>query len=87
MASSSNWALRLRAARALGSLKAAQADKEAVASLSKAAREDKFALVRQACMEALAKLSPADARPVLEAAAKSDPEPEVRASAGKLLGK
>lgn len=87
LASNSNWALRVRAARALGSLKAAQADKEAVASLSRAAREDKFALVRQASMEALTKLSPTDARPVLEAAAKSDPEPEVRASASKLMGK
>jgi HEAT repeat protein/predicted Zn-dependent protease len=87
LAGNANWALRVRAARALGSLPSARTDPGAVASLSRAAQHDKFALVRQASLEALAKLSPTDARAVLERAAESDPEPEVRQGARKLLGK
>jgi HEAT repeat protein len=87
LAGNPNWALRVRAARALGSLKSAQPDRDAVASLSRAAKDDKFALVRQASMEALAKLSPSDARPVLEAIANSDPEPEIRRAAKNLIAK
>jgi cellulose synthase operon protein C len=85
LAENPSWALRVRAASALGSLSAGGSHKEAIASLSGAARKDKFALVRKASMEALAKLSPAEARPVLESIAGSDPEPDVRDAAKKLM--
>lgn len=83
--SDANWALRVRAARALGSFQPGIGQSAAVAALSRAGRDDKFALVRQASLESLARLSPSEARSALEAAAKSDPEPGVREAARKLL--
>lgn len=81
LAKNTSWALRVRAARALGMLGAKQPGKELIASLSRAAKEDPFALVRQSCVEALAKIAPVESRGVLESVEHSDPEPQVREAA------
>jgi cellulose synthase operon protein C len=80
-----NWALRVRAAKALEALGSGRADKGAIAALSRAAQQDSFALVRLACVEALGKIAPDHARDVLQAVAKTDAEPEVRETARKLV--
>jgi tetratricopeptide (TPR) repeat protein/HEAT repeat protein len=75
------WAVRVRAARMLGGMPAAGSDPRALEALLRAAREDKYALVREAAVEALGKLAPDKARAVLETVHKDDPEPRVREAA------
>jgi HEAT repeat protein len=81
-----DWPVRLRAAQALGELAQGSRDIKAVSALSRAARADGYALVREASVEALVKVDPAAARGVLEQVLKSDPEPRVRKSAQTVLG-
>lgn len=87
LASERSWAMRLRAARALGSLPAPKASEVVVSTLARAAQHDDYALVRQAALEALVSVAPAKARAVLEQAAATDAEPSVRETAAKLLQK
>jgi HEAT repeat protein len=83
LASEEDWALRVLAAEALGR---AGAVDEAVVALTRAVRSDGYALVREAAARALHAVSPARARPVLEALAKTDAERRVREVACELLG-
>ena len=80
-----DWPVRLRAAQALGELAKGSRDAKAVAALSRAARGDGYALVREASALALVKVDRAAARGVLEQVIKSDPEPRVRKSAQAML--
>jgi cellulose synthase operon protein C len=80
-----DWPVRLRAAQALGELAKGSRDAKAVAALSRAARSDSYALVREASVEALVKVDSAAARSVLEQVIKGDPEPRVRKSAQAVL--
>jgi HEAT repeat protein len=84
LAKSPNWALRVRAARALGSI-GTRAGVEAIEALQRAAQKDDYALVRQSACESLAKIAPSQARAVLQKVAAEDPEPRVRENAKKLL--
>ena len=79
------WSLRLRAARALGFLEPGRAPASALESLSKAARTDSFALVREAAIVALARVAPGAAKPVLTEAMVDDDEPAIRRKAKELL--
>ncbi len=81
----SDWPVRVRAAEALGMLAAGSRNKKAVEALSRAARSDDYALVREAAVRALARVDPAAARPVLSAVAQKDAEPRVQRTARKLL--
>ena len=85
LAKSADWSMRVRAARALGTLPPGSASNEAVEALSSAARSDGYALVRQAAVEALARVARAASRAVLAEVAKDDVEPHVREVAKKLL--
>jgi tetratricopeptide (TPR) repeat protein/HEAT repeat protein len=85
LAESPVWSLRVRAAKALGQLPAGRAPTEAVAALSKAARQDSYALVREAALSSLAKVAGAGAKSVLSEAAAKDDEPAIRELAKKLL--
>jgi HEAT repeat protein len=66
-------------------LAAGSRNKKAVEALSRAARSDDYALVREAAVRALARVDPAAARPVLSAVAQKDAEPRVQRTARKLL--
>ena len=81
----SNWPVRVRAAEALGKLAAGSHNKKAVEALSRAARSDEYALVREAAVRALPRVDPAAARPVLSAVAQKDAEPRVQRAARELL--
>ena len=85
LASEEDWALRVLAADALGRAGTVDAD-EVVVALTRAVRSDGYALVREAAARALFAVSPARARPVLEALAKTDAERRVRDVACELLG-
>lgn len=85
LADSPTWSLRLRAARALGQLESGKAPSSAVQALAKAARQDPYALVREAAITAIARVAASEARPVLVEAAAKDEEPAVRDLAAKLL--
>jgi HEAT repeat protein len=85
LADSPTWSLRLRAARALGQLEPGQASTGAVQALSRAARQDPYALVREAAITAIARVASSQARPVLVEAAAKDEEPAVRDLAARLL--
>lgn len=88
-----SWPMRVAAAQTLSayrpgtSFDAARvpAYQTAVERLSLVAQQDDYALVRQAALEALARLSPTEARPVLQRLAKSDEEPRVREAAKQLI--
>ena len=83
LASEDDWALRVAAAEALAR---APGSTNGSAELAHAAAGDGYALVRQAALRALFSVNPAAARPVLERAQKTDPEPRVRNDAWQLLG-
>jgi tetratricopeptide (TPR) repeat protein/HEAT repeat protein len=82
---SPTWSLRVRAAKALGRIQPGRAPTEAVAALTRAAKQDEFALVREAAVAALARVAAAEAKPVLTEVAGSDVEPKVRELAQRLL--
>lgn len=83
---SSNWALRVRAAQALGRLGGAEPPSDTIVeALSFAAKNDAFALVREAAARALAPIAPAAAAPLLKELASKDSEPRVRETANELL--
>ncbi len=81
----SAWPVRVRAAEALGKLAAGTRNARAVQMLGKAARSDKYALVREAAVRALPRVDPAAARPVLTEVAAKDNEPRVQRAARELL--
>ena len=85
LGTSPSWAFRVQAARALGAMQSGHVPRAAIDALARAARQDPYALVRQAAIEALAKAAPAEARGVLASVAASDPEPRVKQLAQKLL--
>jgi HEAT repeat protein len=78
-----DWTLRVAAAEALARTPGSGGG---VTELARAATLDEYALVREAALRALHAVSPSAARPVLERARKTDPEPRVRNSAWQLLG-
>lgn len=84
---SPSWPLRVRAADALGRLgKGGAEGRAAIAeTLSAAARNDGYALVREAAARALVQSDKAAAKPLLEELAAKDPEPRVRETAAELL--
>jgi HEAT repeat protein len=82
LAKSSDWAIRAQAARTLGSVQSH--DPRAFEALKRAAKEDDFALVREAALSALGSGS-REARQVLEQSAQHDPEKRVRDTARKIL--
>lgn len=82
LAKSSDWAVRAQAARMLGSVRPRQP--RALDALKRAAKEDDFALVREAALSALGSGS-REARQVLEQSAQHDPEKRVRHTARKIL--
>ena len=86
LAESSRWPLRRQAAQALEQLGAVAAAPEVLQTLTKAALEDRYALVRDAAARALFSVSPRAAVPVLQRLQASDPEAQVQASARELLG-
>jgi HEAT repeat protein len=86
LAHNENWALRVRAAQALGNTPPMGSANEAQVALTNAARHDSFALVRQRAVESLFRISPQNARATLEIVAKEDPEPRVKETARRLLG-
>ena len=91
--SDESWPMRVAAARTLAAYRPRTpqavaplpAYRTAVEHLARVAQQDDYALVRQAALEALAQLSAADARPVLQRLASSDEEPRVREAAQRLL--
>jgi HEAT repeat protein len=78
-----SWAIRILAARALGRLGAAHPASVA-ASLTRAASQDAYALVREAALEALASFDAPAAKTVALQMAASDPEPRVREAAAAI---
>ncbi len=85
-----SWPLRVRAAEALGRLglsSSATAESKAMilATLSAAAKEDSYALVREAAVRALAPVDKAAAKAVLQEIAAKDVEVRVRETAKELL--
>jgi tetratricopeptide (TPR) repeat protein len=76
--SSGSWPVRLRAASALGNGDAAARPAPVLDALSRAARTDTHALVREAAVIALNRLDRQVALPVLRAMAQSDPEVRLR---------
>jgi HEAT repeat protein len=89
LSSSASWPIRVGAARALGRMTAVPLDNEKkqreVNALSRAARTDEIALVRQAALEALFVFDPQAAKPALKYAVAHDLEPAVRQRAKNLL--
>ncbi len=83
---SGDWAVRAQAARTLGAFESSDArTPRAFEALRRTAKEDDFALVREAALSALGSGSPA-ARKVLQHSAQHDPEERVRDTARKILG-
>ena len=85
---SPSWPLRVRAAAALGRIGAlieAPGRAAVLETLVAAARNDPYALVREAAARAIAPLDAAAARPLLEEMAARDAEPRVRETAAELL--
>jgi HEAT repeat protein len=86
LAADPRWEVRQLAAMALA--KQAGEGRPACATvLTKAAKEDPFAIVRDAALQSLDALDHADARRVAALLAASDPEPMVRARAAAILEK
>jgi tetratricopeptide (TPR) repeat protein len=81
LATHDNWAMRVLAAQAMGRLGAAGAASEAARGLTSAATNDKYALVREAALEALATFDAARAKQLAQRMSASDPEPRVREAA------
>jgi HEAT repeat protein len=80
-----NWSMRAATADALGRVAEGSSDAGAVRALSRAAEADSYALVREAALRALFRVSPKDARAALERARDKDAEPRVKAVAKSLL--
>jgi HEAT repeat protein len=87
LSSTPSWSVRLGAAQALGRMGTYASAEDSLEILIRAARKDPFALVREAALRALPRVSPAKARPVLEQAVARDPEPRVRTAALAELGR
>jgi tetratricopeptide (TPR) repeat protein len=83
LAHSENWSMRVLAAQALGRLGEAARD-SASASLTKAVLTDRYALVREAALEAFASFNPGAARALAGSVATSDPEARVRRAAERM---
>ncbi len=81
LASHENWAMRVLAAQAMGRLGAAGAPADASRALQVAATKDKYALVREAALEAIATYDVAAAKQLATQMAANDPEPRVREAA------
>ncbi len=82
-----DWAIRVRAAVALGKLAKGTQNRQAFQALSHAAEHDDYALVRQAALEALLAVDPSRAESILRKASENEAEPRVRQHAQDLLGK
>jgi tetratricopeptide (TPR) repeat protein/HEAT repeat protein len=82
--SARDWSVRVRAAEALGRVPHGPDGAVARAALVHAAAGDPFALVREAALRSLSRVSPAEARAVLSRAARTDEEPRVRKLAQEL---
>jgi tetratricopeptide (TPR) repeat protein len=80
LANDENWAMRVRAAAALGRM-SGHGISGASTWLARAATSDPYALVRQAALEALDASDPAAAQALAHQLVASDPEPRVRDSA------
>ena len=83
-----SWPVRRHAARALervGASLPATSKSQAIDTLTKAAREDENALVREAALDALVAIDAERASPVLKQAGAEDPEPRIRERARRLL--
>jgi HEAT repeat protein len=80
LASSTHWAVRVAAAKALGGVARFDAAEAANAqkALASAARRDGFAFVREAALEALARLDPASAKQLAAEMAAGDADPQLR---------
>jgi len=83
LATHKQWSIRADAARALGGVGKRDAKANVEAALAKAAKSDSYAFVREAALRALA--ATGKGKSAIEGAAKSDPEPRVRAVAASLL--
>ena len=83
LANHESWAMRVLAARALGRLGGPDST-SALTQLATAATTDRYALVRQAALQALAMADPAKARGIAQTIATDDPEPRVRETARTL---
>ena len=81
LATHENWAMRVLAAQAMGRLGAAGAAADASRALQIAATKDKYALVREAALEAMATYDVAAAKVLATQMAANDPEPRVREAA------
>jgi tetratricopeptide (TPR) repeat protein len=89
LAHNESWALRVIAAEALGrlgKLSSGEGPKIASDALAEAAISDSYALVREACLVALASVDRPAALRVAARAAAEDAEPRVRDSARGILG-
>ncbi len=79
-----SWSMRVLAAQALGRLGASGA--RATPLLEEAAKNDTYALVREAALLALSSYDTASAAKLAAGMAKSEPEPRVRETAAKIRG-
>jgi HEAT repeat protein len=78
-----SWPIRVRAAETLGDVSAGSRNKRAFAALVAAAKNDPYALVREAAVKALWKVDAVGAKATLGKIAEHDSEPRVRAAAKK----
>jgi tetratricopeptide (TPR) repeat protein/HEAT repeat protein len=78
-----NWAMRVLGAQALGRLGASGAS-DAAKFLQASAKNDPYALVREASLKALASFDPKGASVLAAQIASTDPEPRVRETARSL---
>lgn len=84
---SDSWSLRRHAAEALARVGLDGRQKSAAEqALATSAKEDEYALVREAALRSVAARGPAFARPILSQVAQSDAEPRLRALAKELTG-
>jgi tetratricopeptide (TPR) repeat protein/HEAT repeat protein len=89
LGASPSWSLRAACAEALGPMASREggaAAEPAWKLLTQVARTDTFSAVREAALRSLASAGGAAAQQALGEAAASDPEPEIRELAAKLLG-
>ena len=82
---SKDWALRVRAAEAMGRVGKGAQKERTLAALASLARTDPYALVRESAVKALGDLDPKAGESVLRELAKKDSEPRVRAAARAVL--
>ncbi len=75
------WPLRARAAEVLGALGPRVQDAEVRGALTRGAKTDSVALVREGCLTALVQIDPSAGKRLAVELAKSDPEPRVRLAA------